>query len=275
MRAVLDSGREVSWSAAQFPGFRHGYAGTIYKGQGKTLDHTYLYHTHHWRQAASYVALTRQRESAQVFVARETARATSELARQMARGEVKALPSHGRRARSWRRRRSARPSQPLRAAARREPVSPQEIAKGRARFRERYQAHRQAAERDTQARDLVASWDRLARDYNRALPGLEADPTALDDARAQLLRFGAGLRDQPEVVRALRERGAEFGLDERKNLLRVLADPQPQRAIDGMMGAAEAHMRAQLRERAEKAAARERETAAKRPRQTHGLGMGR
>jgi Ti-type conjugative transfer relaxase TraA len=95
LRAVLDTpagakGRDVSWSAAEFFGFRHGYAGTIYKGQGKTLDHTYLYHTHHWRAAASYVALTRQRQSAQVFVARETARDTSELARQMARGEIKA-----------------------------------------------------------------------------------------------------------------------------------------------------------------------------------------
>ena len=95
LSAVLDApasgkGREVSWSAAEFPGFRHGYAGTIYKGQGKTLDHTYLYHTHHWRAAASYVALTRQRDSAQVFVARETARDLRELAWQMARGEVKA-----------------------------------------------------------------------------------------------------------------------------------------------------------------------------------------
>ena len=89
-RAGPGKGREVAWSAAEFAGFRHGYAGTIYKGQGKTLDHTYLYHTHHWRAAASYVALTRQRDSAQVFVARETARDTSELARQMARGEVKA-----------------------------------------------------------------------------------------------------------------------------------------------------------------------------------------
>ena len=94
VRAVLDGaggeGREVSWSADTFQGFRHGYAGTIYKGQGKTLDHTYLYHTEHWRSAASYVALTRQRESAQVFVAKETARDTAQLARQMARGEVKA-----------------------------------------------------------------------------------------------------------------------------------------------------------------------------------------
>ena len=90
LTATLDGGRVVSWSADEFLGFRHGYAGTIYKGQGKTLDHTYLYHTHHWRAAASYVALTRQRDSAQVFVARETARDAGQLAWQMARGEVKA-----------------------------------------------------------------------------------------------------------------------------------------------------------------------------------------
>ncbi|MBN8925276.1 MAG: hypothetical protein BGO51_10155 [Rhodospirillales bacterium 69-11] len=84
-------GRIVTWSAADgFEGFRHGYAGTIYKGQGKTLDHTYLLHTHHWRAAASYVALTRQRESAQVFVAEDTARDARQLARQMGRGEVRA-----------------------------------------------------------------------------------------------------------------------------------------------------------------------------------------
>lgn len=91
--ATLDAagkeGREVTWTAAEFEGFRHGYAGTIYKGQGKTLDRTYLYHTEHWRSAASYVALTRQRESAEVFVARETARDAGQLARQMARGEVR------------------------------------------------------------------------------------------------------------------------------------------------------------------------------------------
>jgi ATP-dependent exoDNAse (exonuclease V) alpha subunit len=40
LTATLDGGRAVSWSAAEFPGFRHGYAGTIYKGVGKTLDHT-------------------------------------------------------------------------------------------------------------------------------------------------------------------------------------------------------------------------------------------
>ncbi|WP_174513197.1 AAA family ATPase [Methylocella tundrae] len=88
--AAGQAGRDVTWTAAEFGGFRHGYAGTIYKGQGKTLDHAYLYHTHHWRSAASYVALTRQRESARIFVATETTRNARDLARQMARGEVKA-----------------------------------------------------------------------------------------------------------------------------------------------------------------------------------------
>jgi ATP-dependent exoDNAse (exonuclease V) alpha subunit len=49
MNAASGQGREVAWSASEFAGFRHGYAGTIYKSQGRTLDHTYLYHTHHWR----------------------------------------------------------------------------------------------------------------------------------------------------------------------------------------------------------------------------------
>ena len=58
----------------EFQSFRHGYAGTIYKGQGRTLDQTYLYHSEHWRSAASYVALTRHRDKAELFVASNTAR---------------------------------------------------------------------------------------------------------------------------------------------------------------------------------------------------------
>ena len=48
--------RSIS-TRANFDQFRHGYAGTIYRGQGRTLDQTYLYHSEHWRSAASYVAL--------------------------------------------------------------------------------------------------------------------------------------------------------------------------------------------------------------------------
>ena len=60
------------FDAVEFQTVRHGYAGTIYRGQGRTLDQTYLYHSEHWRSAASYVALTRHREKAEIFVATDT-----------------------------------------------------------------------------------------------------------------------------------------------------------------------------------------------------------
>jgi Ti-type conjugative transfer relaxase TraA len=77
--------KTVTFDAASFDQFRHGYAGTIYRGQGRTLDQTYLYHSEHWRSAAGYVALTRHRESVNMFVARNTAKDVKQLGRQMGR----------------------------------------------------------------------------------------------------------------------------------------------------------------------------------------------
>jgi Ti-type conjugative transfer relaxase TraA len=83
----------LAFDAAVFRDFRHGYAGTIYKGQGRTIDQTYLYHSAHWRRAASYVALSRHREKAELFVARQTAGDLKELARQMARRDERRAAS--------------------------------------------------------------------------------------------------------------------------------------------------------------------------------------
>ena len=88
------AGRVIAFDAEEFKDFRHGYAGTIYKGQVRTLDQTYLYHSEHWRSAASYVALTRHRDNAEVFVARNTAPTLKELARQMARVDNRKAASH-------------------------------------------------------------------------------------------------------------------------------------------------------------------------------------
>ena len=75
----------VEFDAKAFQDFRHGYAGTIYKVQGSTLDQTYLYHSEHWRSAASYVALTRHRDKAELFASYDVAEDLKQLARQMAR----------------------------------------------------------------------------------------------------------------------------------------------------------------------------------------------
>jgi hypothetical protein len=86
--------KTVEIDTEAFQGVRHGYAGTIYKGQGRTLDQTYLYHSEHWRSAASYVALTRHRDKAALFVAKNTAPDVKQLARQMARVEQRRAASH-------------------------------------------------------------------------------------------------------------------------------------------------------------------------------------
>jgi hypothetical protein len=80
-------------AAGEFNAIRHGYAGTIYKGQGRTLDESYVYHSQHWRAASSYVALTRHRSTVSVFVAREVAADLPELARQMQRNDQKRAAS--------------------------------------------------------------------------------------------------------------------------------------------------------------------------------------
>ncbi len=89
-----NGGARIEFDAALFVDFRHGYAGTIYKGQGRTLDQTYLYHSEHWRAAASYVALSRHREKAELFVARQTTHDLGTLARQMSRVEERRAASH-------------------------------------------------------------------------------------------------------------------------------------------------------------------------------------
>ena len=87
IEAKTDRGDLVRWNPEEFTGFRLGYAGTIYKGQGQTLDAAYVLHSVHWRAPAAYVALTRQRETIKLFVAESIAVNTRELAEQIGRQE--------------------------------------------------------------------------------------------------------------------------------------------------------------------------------------------
>lgn len=61
--------------AGQFNSFRHGYAGTIYKGQGTTVDDAYRLHSGAERAATSYVGNTCHTETLHLFVSQEAVRA--------------------------------------------------------------------------------------------------------------------------------------------------------------------------------------------------------
>jgi Ti-type conjugative transfer relaxase TraA len=85
LRMDSDRTREFTFNADKFDSFAHGYAGTIHKGQGRTFDDVYLYHSQHWKDSAAYVALTRHRDDVKLFVSNEVTEDNAELARQLAR----------------------------------------------------------------------------------------------------------------------------------------------------------------------------------------------
>ena len=66
-----DERQRVVVDSKQYPHIEHGYASTTHKNQGATVDRTYALATSHFDRHATYVALTRHRESATVFYGKE------------------------------------------------------------------------------------------------------------------------------------------------------------------------------------------------------------
>ncbi|MDE2342160.1 MAG: Ti-type conjugative transfer relaxase TraA [Betaproteobacteria bacterium] len=243
-------GRAVSISMADYASVDHGYAATIHKSQGATVDRAYVLASGTMDRHMSYVAMTRHRDEVRLYAGRDEFSDLVALSGRLSRSQAKETTLDYDQAGYAARRGLGR------GQAKREIVVPaQAVAAGRAGFRERYEAHKReqalAAARDETARNLVREWERRTKDYNQALPRLEVDPT-LGGARARLRQFGEALRDHPDAVQALRERGQAFGVNGNSLLARVLAAKQPGPAIAGLMTVTETKMRAHLKQVAER-----------------------
>ncbi|MGC1440857.1 MAG: AAA family ATPase, partial [Burkholderiaceae bacterium] len=67
MMVKLDSGRTVRVDAAQYDSVTHGYAMTVHKSQGVTVDHTRTLVTAGWDKHLAYVGLSRHRKDVKVY----------------------------------------------------------------------------------------------------------------------------------------------------------------------------------------------------------------
>jgi len=63
----LDEGKEISFAPNLNPHFDQGWAITIHKSQGTTIDHTFVLASYEMTQNLAYVAMTRHREWVKVF----------------------------------------------------------------------------------------------------------------------------------------------------------------------------------------------------------------
>ncbi|CAN7627173.1 Ti-type conjugative transfer relaxase TraA [Pararhizobium sp. LjRoot238] len=77
----LDNGRDVVFGEDAYRNVDHGYAATIHKSQGSTVDRTFVLATGMMDQHLTYVAMTRHRDRADLYAANEDFQAKPEWGR--------------------------------------------------------------------------------------------------------------------------------------------------------------------------------------------------
>jgi Ti-type conjugative transfer relaxase TraA len=71
LQVKLDSGQRVAVDSRFYQDLDHGYAATVYKAQGVTVDRSYVLATNHFDRHSTYVALSRHRDEVKVFYGAE------------------------------------------------------------------------------------------------------------------------------------------------------------------------------------------------------------
>src|SRR5690606_27543361 len=89
MTVRTDDGRNVSFDLKDYDRIDHGYAATIHKAQGMTVDCTHVLATPGMDAHGSYVALSRHRDSMDLHYGRGDFAGQDRLARTLSRDRAK------------------------------------------------------------------------------------------------------------------------------------------------------------------------------------------
>jgi Ti-type conjugative transfer relaxase TraA len=89
MDVQLDDGRKVAFDLKDYVEIDHGYAATIHKAQGATVDRTYVLATPGVDRQAAYVALSRHRESVHLHYGNDDFVDRDQLTRALSRDRQK------------------------------------------------------------------------------------------------------------------------------------------------------------------------------------------
>lgn len=93
MAVMLDNGRNVAFDLKDYAHVDHGYAATIHKAQGMTVDRVQVLATPGMDRHGTYVAMSRHRESVDLHYGRDDFRAQSKLVRTLGRERGKDMAS--------------------------------------------------------------------------------------------------------------------------------------------------------------------------------------
>lgn len=93
MAVLLDDGRSIAFDTKAYAHIDHGYAATIHKSQGVTVDRAHVLATPGMDQHSSYVALSRHRESVSLHYGKDDFADADKLARTLSRERAKDMAS--------------------------------------------------------------------------------------------------------------------------------------------------------------------------------------
>lgn len=93
MAVLLDDGRAVTFDLKDYAQIDHGYAATIHKAQGVTVDRVHVLATPGLDRHAAYVALSRHRDRVELHYGRDDFADRSKLVRQLSRERSKDMAS--------------------------------------------------------------------------------------------------------------------------------------------------------------------------------------
>ncbi len=93
MAVRLDDGRQVAFDLKDYAHVDHGYAATIHKSQGVTVDRAHVLATPGMDRHSAYVALSRHRDGVQLHYGRDDFADTGKLVRTLGRERVKDMAS--------------------------------------------------------------------------------------------------------------------------------------------------------------------------------------
>jgi hypothetical protein len=89
MAVMLDDGRSLQFDTKLYTNIDHGYAATIHKAQGVTVDRAYVLATGGMDRHGAYVALSRHRERTDLYYGKETFKTEPQLIRTLGRDRGK------------------------------------------------------------------------------------------------------------------------------------------------------------------------------------------
>jgi hypothetical protein len=75
--------KEISFNPAEYSGFRHGYATTVFKAQGASIRDVYVYHDGFAGMRNSYVALSRNKINLNLYANKQSCRSNDALIKQL------------------------------------------------------------------------------------------------------------------------------------------------------------------------------------------------